>query len=188
MIARRFGKHSNPLIMRWSWLLGAAAVGALLIVAVLWFRNPLHDEPSMSAKVAASLADLPAADGDKLRDFYQPNLCGPASLYAICRQRGIETNLAELAELAGTDRRGTSVYGMIQAAQAKGLKAQSYQSNINHLHGTTMSIIDFPAGHFCVLHSWHDGEALLIDPPSANRLVPEYALEAFWGKHVIIFE
>lgn len=189
MISSIFGMHSDAVMKRRPWLLGAAAVCALSIVAALRVWNHANDEASPSDQLAASLAELPAAGGAKLSDFYQPNLCGPASLYAICRGRGIETNLAELAELAGTDRRGTSVYGIIQAAIAKGLNSQAYEANLNHLQRVKgPAIIDFPAGHFCVLHSWRNGEALLIDPPSPNRLVPASALEAFWGKHVIIFE
>lgn len=171
------------------WLFGLMAVCGLLLLAMLWGWNYRTTESSVPGQTAASATDLPAAGGFNLSDFYQPNLCGPASLYAVCRLRGIETSIAELAELAGTDRRGTAIYGMIQAAQAKGLKAQAYESSIKHLHGIKgPAIIDMPVGHFCVLHSWQNDEALLIDPPSPNRLVPVSALEASWGKHVIVFE
>lgn len=171
-----------------SWIFGLAAVCGLL-TAALWMWNYRIIEPSMSSSIAASVVDLPTAESDNLNNYYRPNLCGPASLYAVCRLRGIETSIDELAELAGTDRRGTSVYGLIQAARAKGLKAQAYESSIKHLHEIKgPAIIDLPAGHFCVLRGWQKEEALLVDPPGPNRLVSAADLEVSWGKHVIVFE
>lgn len=188
-IPNSLGEHMSAVRKGRSWFFGLAAFCGLLFAAGFWAWHHWIAKPAAPARTAASAADLPATQSDNLSDHYRPNLCGPASLYAVCRLRGIETSIAELAELAGTDRRGTSVYGMIQAAQAKGLKAQAYESSIKHLHGIKeLAIIDFPVGHFCLLHSWQKGEALLIDPPSPNRLVSVADLEASWGKHVIVFE
>jgi hypothetical protein len=171
------------------WLFGLAVVCGLLSLVALWDWSCRITESSVPDRTEASAAELPAAESDNPSDYYQPNLCGPVSLYAVCRLRGIEASIDELAELAGTDRRGTAIYGIIQAAQAKGLKAQAYESSIKHLQTIKEPvIIDMPAGHFCVLHSWQNGEALLIDPPGPNRLVSASELEASWGKHVIVFE
>ncbi len=59
--------------------------------------------------------------------------CGPAALAAVLNNLGINSTEQELAKLAGTDESGTTMYGLMQAAQEKGLKAT----------GTKLSIDEF---------------------------------------------
>ena len=45
--------------------------------------------------------------------------CGPAALATILKNLGIYTDEAEIAELASTDKTGTSLYGLKRAAESK---------------------------------------------------------------------
>jgi ATP-binding cassette subfamily B protein len=136
---------------------------------------------------SAGLA-LNQSDAGDLEKHYRPNCCGPISLYVVCCAYGIETTIEELSTLSGMDTSGTTIAGLVRAAEKKGLEATAFQSTIRHLQGLDGPVvIDFPKGHFCVLFRWKDGKALIVDPPHKNRLVPPEELEQHWGKHTIQF-
>ena len=42
--------------------------------------------------------------------------CGAACLATICKQNGYKIGISQIREVAGTDRQGTNVYGVIKAA------------------------------------------------------------------------
>ena len=42
--------------------------------------------------------------------------CGAACLATICRQNGYKTSISRIREVAGTDKQGTNVAGVIKAA------------------------------------------------------------------------
>ncbi|MDW8367135.1 MAG: cysteine peptidase family C39 domain-containing protein, partial [Abditibacteriales bacterium] len=78
-------------------------------------------------------ASLPAHRGDaslpaRLLTSHPPlrtqSDCGPAALLALCQRLGVKATKEELARLAGTDATGTTMAGLAQAAQAKGLTTE----------------------------------------------------------------
>ena len=54
-------------------------------------------------------------------------VCGPVALRKLLAARGVEAGVDELAQLAGTDASGTSMAGLIKAADAKGVKLAGVQ-------------------------------------------------------------
>ena len=54
--------------------------------------------------------------------------CGAACIATICRQQGYNISISKIREIAGTDKRGTNVYGMIQALNTLGFKAKSVKT------------------------------------------------------------
>ena len=121
--------------------------------------------------------------------FYEPNLCGPIALYAICQAHGVETTIDELSELCGYDGFGVTIAGIVHAAEKKGLAAKAYRSSVSHLKRLQgPAIIDLPRGHFCVLVGWRREGAVVFDPPEKSRIVSRRRFGKQWGGHVITFQ
>lgn len=55
--------------------------------------------------------------------------CGAACLATICKQNDYKTSIARIREAAGTDRQGTTVYGLIKAAEKLGFSAKGVKGN-----------------------------------------------------------
>ena len=50
--------------------------------------------------------------------------CGAACIATICKQNGHKISIARIREVAGTDKQGTNVYGVIKAAEHFGFSAK----------------------------------------------------------------
>ena len=55
--------------------------------------------------------------------------CGAACLATICKQNGYKIGISHIREVAGTDRQGTNVYGVIKAAETLGFSAKGVKGN-----------------------------------------------------------
>lgn len=51
--------------------------------------------------------------------------CGAACIATISKQYGLKTPITKIREIAGTDRNGTNVYGLIKAAEKLGFTAKA---------------------------------------------------------------
>ena len=55
--------------------------------------------------------------------------CGAACLATISKQYGFSTSITKIREIAGTDWRGTNVYGMVKAAEQLGFTAKGVKGD-----------------------------------------------------------
>lgn len=55
--------------------------------------------------------------------------CGAACLATICKQNGYKIGITKIREVAGTDKEGTNVYGVIKAAELLGFSAKGVKGN-----------------------------------------------------------
>jgi len=55
--------------------------------------------------------------------------CGAACLATISKQYGLNISISKIREIAGTDKRGTNVYGMIEAAEKLGFSAKGVKGS-----------------------------------------------------------
>ncbi|WP_284679108.1 cysteine peptidase family C39 domain-containing protein [Aceticella autotrophica] len=55
--------------------------------------------------------------------------CGAACLATISKQYGLKIPISKIRESAGTDKQGTSAYGLIKAAEKLGLTAKGVKAN-----------------------------------------------------------
>ncbi len=123
--------------------------------------------------------------------------CGPASLATVINNIGFKVTQDELANLSGTDKSGTTMYGLAHAAQVKGFNATGaillvdqlktnyivlliidglyHYSVIKSINGTTVYLADSAFGNinmtledFTVMYS---GYALIISNNSTNDTV-----------------
>lgn len=154
----------------------------------MFFRRKFRRAVVLAATTVAALVSPARCDDLNLDQYYEPNRCGPIALYCVCKSYGINTTIDELADLAEFDGRETSAAGLIKAAEAKGLKAEAYESSLRHL--TSLggpAIIDYPQGHFFAFMSWEGMSARILDPPNESELISLRELYQWWGRHVIVF-
>src|SRR5207237_493860 len=135
-------------------------LGALVLCGLVPHPGdgPVGEPTGITDRIPPSGAAAPAGETDQL--YYEPNRCGPTALCGACVALGIEASINELANLSGTDRKGTSIAGLVRAAGKKGLNAHAHRSSLTHLMRLRgPAIIDYPAGHFCVFCGWENGRA-----------------------------
>src|SRR4051812_36491715 len=94
--------------------------------------------------------------------------CGPAALAMMAAHHHKRISIARLRELAGTDKHGTTLTGLITAAETIGFTAKA-------VRGTTVALADVPIpaivhwrederNHFVVLVEINEKKAYLADP------------------------
>ena len=107
--------------------------------------------------------------------------CGVACLATIVKQNGYQVSLAKIREIAGTDRRGTNVYGVIKAAESLGFNAKGIKGNNKEALFTKFPlpciahvIVDERLLHFVVIHKITKKEIIIADPAvGIVKLTPE---------------
>jgi len=112
--------------------------------------------------------------------------CGPEALKIVCEGFGIPTEIDELAELAGTDQSGTSMYGLKQAAAAKGLHAEGLQADLAYLYNAPKPVIALISGdHYVVVTNVSREQVQFTDPDTGKfaMAVPDFA--AVWDGFIL---
>ena len=128
-----------------------------------------------------------------------PQTCGPAALAAVCRHYGIPATEAEVAKLAGTTPKGTSMLGLQAAARQKGLTAQGRRLTLETLSGAPCPcILFFHPGHFAVLTGTQEATGgrdaaggrgrrfYLADPSLGQRTMTPDQLGALWRGELLV--
>lgn len=97
--------------------------------------------------------------------------CGCACLATISKQYGLKVPISKIREVAGTDKQGTSAYGIIKAAEkigftAKGVKVNKSEDIFSEfpLPAIAHVIIDKKFPHYVVIHRIRKKEILIADP------------------------
>jgi parallel beta-helix repeat protein len=91
--------------------------------------------------------------------------CGPAALATILKKMGIYTTEAELAKLAKTDSTGTSLLGLKNAANAKGINAYGYKLTVDQLQPNYIVVLKINGyNHFEVIQNITNDTVTLFDP------------------------
>jgi len=113
--------------------------------------------------------------------------CGAACLATVCRQYGSKQSLGWVRSAAGTDRFGTSAFGLVKAAQQLGFSARGVKGTIDAL----MNSDDLPLPliahiltdegmlHYVVIQRIKNGVLTIADP---GRGLVKWTAEEF-AKH-----
>ena len=113
--------------------------------------------------------------------------CGPAALAAVCRYYHIPATETEIARLAGTQANGTTMLGLQQAAQAKGLTAEGQERGVDELASLPHPcILYFHQGHFAVLTGVQDGRFYVADPSLGQRVWTRSQLAYLWRGELLL--
>ena len=119
--------------------------------------------------------------------------CGAACLATISKQYGLKYPISRIREVAGTDKQGTSAYGIIKAAEKLGFSAKGVKANENEdifsefpLPAIAHVVIDETLLHYVVVHKITKKQITIADP---GKGIVKYTPEEFfkiWTR-VLIF-
>lgn len=114
--------------------------------------------------------------------------CGPAALATVLNNLGINATEKELANLAGTDESGTTMHGLMQAAQSKGLKATGMKVSMNELKKNDMVFLTVRGNtHYSVVKEVTNKSIKLADPSLGNiEMSKEEFAKVYSGNALVI--
>ena len=96
--------------------------------------------------------------------------CGAACLATICKQNGYKTGITQIRDVAGTDKQGTNVYGVIKAAEQLGFSAKGVKGDRNAFYSDfplpciAHVIVDGNLLHYVVVHKITKKQIVIADP------------------------
>ncbi|WP_310601581.1 peptidase domain-containing ABC transporter [Anaerosporobacter sp.] len=106
--------------------------------------------------------------------------CAAACLATISKQQGLLTSISKIREVAGTDKQGTNVYGIIKAAEQLGFTAKGVKGDKDAFFSEfplpciAHVIADGALLHYVVIHKITKKQVIIADPAKGIvKLTPE---------------
>ncbi len=117
--------------------------------------------------------------------------CGVASLLALIRYYNGDYSLERLRELSGTNKEGTTLLGLYQAAQQVGFIPNGYESNITALikHGQPVILhllLEEKYQHYVVCYGYENEQFIIGNPAKGLIYYTKDELEKAWKSHVCL--
>lgn len=119
--------------------------------------------------------------------------CGAACLATICKQYGYSSSISKIREIAGTDKSGTNVYGVVKAAEQLGFTAKGVKGNKDAffsdfpLPAIAHIVVDGKFLHYVVIHKITNNYILIADPGKGLiKLKPEEFFSIWTGVMIIM--
>ncbi|MFD0863638.1 peptidase domain-containing ABC transporter [Sungkyunkwania multivorans] len=111
--------------------------------------------------------------------------CGVACLLSLIKYYEGDGSLEKLRELSGTNRQGTTLLGLYQAANQLGFDAQGCEANIQAIidHRTPLILhvlIDERLEHYIICYRYENGKFVIGDPAKGIYELSAKELEAIW--------
>ena len=109
--------------------------------------------------------------------------CGAACLATVSKQYGLTISITKIREVAGTDKRGTNVYGMVKAAEELGFSAKGVKGDQSAffsgfpLPAIAHVVVNGNLLHYVVIHKITNKQIVIADP--GRGLVKESPDEFF---------
>lgn len=106
--------------------------------------------------------------------------CGAACLATICKQNKCKISIAKIREIAGTDKEGTNVLGIIKASQQLGFDARAVKGDRKAFFSKfplpciAHVLIDGVLLHYVVIHKISKKQVIIADPAKGIvKLTPD---------------
>lgn len=112
--------------------------------------------------------------------------CGAACLSMVLAYYGKNVPIRKIREVAGTDTKGTSGFGLVAASQKFGLNCKAFaaddKSKIKNLpYSTVLHLKNKGFEHYVVLKKVHKNKAYLCDPAKGNVVVNLNSFFEIWS-------
>ena len=117
--------------------------------------------------------------------------CGPACLAAVSLHYKLPVRLEQMRTLAGTDRVGTNLMGMVQAAERLGFRAKAVKGPFELLPKAPLPAIAHirtkaGLGHFVVLHRVKKKSVVVADPARGVVTLSTEEFQGMWTGYLIL--
>ncbi len=121
---------------------------------------------------------------------HDPTDCGPAALAMVAAYYKKRLSLAILREAAATDRHGTSVAGLIAAAEKVGFSGKAVRATSDALAQVRLPAIahwrEENRNHFVVLYQLTSKRAVIGDPARGRRRLAITEFQTHWSGVLIL--
>jgi ATP-binding cassette subfamily B protein len=131
----------------------------------------------------------------KLRKYHVTQLgeyaCGLACLSTLSRFHGGDVSQEKLRDISGTTTSGTTLLGLIQAAEEIGMEAKGFEAELSHLKEQESPVIlhvvmDKVREHYVVCFGHWEGKFLMSDPGSGIKAWDEASLLEVWKSKILL--
>ena len=117
--------------------------------------------------------------------------CGAAALAALAIHHRRPIGLEAMRDLAGTDRIGTNLRGLLQAAEALGFAAKAVKGPFEALAQVPLPAIaqvttEEGLGHFLVLHRVRNAAVVVADPARGVRTLTRDEFRRQWTGYLLL--
>jgi ATP-binding cassette subfamily B protein len=117
--------------------------------------------------------------------------CGAAALATIARHHGMDFGLQTMRDLAGTDRIGTNLLGLVQAAERIGFAAKAVKGPYEALAKAPLpAIAHFKTkeglGHFVVLYRAGRKSVVIADPAYGVQKISPDEFAGRWTGYLVL--
>ncbi|HEY2601848.1 MAG TPA: peptidase domain-containing ABC transporter [Thermoleophilaceae bacterium] len=108
--------------------------------------------------------------------------CGVAALAMICRAFGRKVSLPFIRHVAGTGQEGTSLRGIMRAAEEAGLEGRAMKASKDRLDDLPLpAIIHWDANHWVVLYAVEGDRVRIADPGRGLRRLSRAEVDEKWS-------
>lgn len=118
--------------------------------------------------------------------------CGPACLAAIFGKYGLKVSIAKIRDIAGTDRQGTSAYGLVKVIEHYGFQQKVVETNENALNqklplpAVAHVVIDDSLLHYVVITKIKGNTVVVSDPAKGIEKYNKEDFMKIWTKILIL--
>ena len=117
--------------------------------------------------------------------------CGAAALAMIAKHHRMALGLEQARMFAGTDRVGTTLLGLVQAAEKMGFSARAVKGAYEGLPTIPLPAIvhiknEQGLGHFVVLYRWYKGSVVIADPARGVVTMSRADFCKCWTGYVVV--
>lgn len=120
--------------------------------------------------------------------------CGVACLLSVLKYYNSNSSLERLRELSGTDKQGTTLLGLYQAANEIGFEAKGMKADIESISKFQEPVIlhilkDKQLEHYVVFYGIKDDKFVVGDPAEGIKYLSAKELDEIWKtKHCLILK
>jgi len=154
-------------------------------------KRPPPPPPSLDQRIAAGvqLAAAPAPAEPWVAPRRFPFVrqidfadCGAAALAMICRAFGRKVSLTFIRRVAGTGQDGTSLRGIMLAAEEAGLEGRALKASKGNLDELALpAIIHWEGNHWVVVYAVEGDRVRIADPARGLRRISRADVEEKWS-------
>lgn len=131
----------------------------------------------------------------KLVCVRQHNLteCGPACLASVAQYHGMKVPTIKLRQLAGTDKQGTNVLGMVEAAESLGFSAKGVRANYEALMmvpkpAVAHVVVQQVLQHYVVVYRSSSRGVTIADPAHGIATYSHDEFQKMWTGILVLLQ